>query len=80
MAFVVVFHALVIIVVTLVVFFVAFFGLIVLFGPHCLQGLNTLKFHLLDNMVDVLDRFETILVLFAFLYKQFNLIFKRSYA
>jgi len=51
-----------------------------LFGPHCENGLNTLKFHLLDHLVDELARFGTVLVLSASPYEHFNLIVKQSYA
>lgn len=51
-----------------------------LFGPHCDRGLNTLKFHLLDHLVDDLQRFGTIRVLSASPYEQFNLIVKQSYS
>ena len=51
-----------------------------LFGPHCDRGLNTLKFHLLDHLVDDLERFGTIHVLNASPYEHFNLIVKQSYA
>lgn len=34
-----------------------------LFSSHCEQRLNTLKFHLLDHLVDDLDRFGAFLVL-----------------
>lgn len=44
-------------------FTTSFWGLL---GPHCDNGLNTFKFHLLDHLVDDLDRFDTVSVLSAF--------------
>lgn len=51
-----------------------------LFRPHCKPGLNTLKFHLLDHLVDDLERFGTIRVLSASPYENFNLIVKQAYS
>lgn len=50
-----------------------------LFGPHCSHGLNTLKFHLLDHLVDDLERFGSIHVLSESLYEHFNYIVKQAY-
>lgn len=44
------------------------------------QGLKILSFHLLDHIVDDLDRFGTILLLSASMYDHFDLIIKQSYA
>lgn len=45
-----------------------------LFGPHCKFGLDTLKFHLLDNLMNYLELFGTIQVPCASLYELFNFI------
>ena len=50
------------------------------FGPHCNNGLNTLKFHLLDHLVHDLKRFGSISVLSASPYEHFNYVIKQSYA
>lgn len=51
-----------------------------LFGPHCDRGLNTLKFHLLDHLVDDLQRFGTVRVLSASPYEHYNVVIKQSYS
>ena len=51
-----------------------------LFRPHCERGLNTLKFHLLDHLVDDLQRFGSIHILSASPYEHFNLIVKQAYS
>lgn len=47
---------------------------------HCDRGVITLKCHLLDHLLDDLERFGTVLVLSASPYAHFNLTVKQSYA
>lgn len=50
-----------------------------LFDPNWQEGLNTLKFLLLDNMIDYSYRFETAFVLSDSQYKHLNMIVKQSH-
>lgn len=51
-----------------------------LFGARSEGGLNTLKFHLRDHLIDDVNRFGTVLVLSASPYEHFNLIVEQAYA
>lgn len=50
-----------------------------LFGTNCDYGTNILKFHLLDHLVNELERFETIHALDASPYDHYNFMVKQVY-
>lgn len=51
-----------------------------MFGPRCENGLNALNFHLLDNLLDEIERFETVSAMSASAYEHFNFIVKEGYS
>lgn len=49
------------------------------FEKHCEHGIHTLKFHLLDHVVEDLSKFGGLNILDASPYEHFNTFFKQSY-
>lgn len=51
-----------------------------LLGPHYERVLNTIQIHLLNNLMDDLESFGTVLVLIDSPYEHLNFIVKQTYA